>query len=349
MFATPLSALGRVALAAAIPLAPPAGRALDPADWSLYRSRFVAAEGRVVDTGRGGTSHSEGQGIGLLLSAAYGDRDAFERVWSWSRRNLQIRGDKLFAWKWAPREGGGAVEDDNDAADGDILIAWALARAAAKWDVPTYREEATWITRDLRAKLLRRSSYGLVILPGSVGFEKPEGLTVNLSYWVFPAFRDFGKLEPAAEWPELIRNGLDLLKAARFGRWQLPPDWLLLGEKPGLPEGFAPRFGYDAIRIPLYLTWAGLGDRPTLEPFLRFWTYFRGARFTPAWTDLQSDAIDSYDAPPGMQAVRELVRDATSAPPSRSSGGPRPDVRDNYYSSSLLLLTKLARIEGRIQ
>ncbi len=38
--------------------------------WSEFRTRFLTADGRVVDTGNQGVSHSEGQGYGLLLAAA---------------------------------------------------------------------------------------------------------------------------------------------------------------------------------------------------------------------------------------------------------------------------------------
>ena len=41
-------------------------------DWAAYRDRFVLADGRVVDDGNGGISHSEGQGYGLLLAVLGG-------------------------------------------------------------------------------------------------------------------------------------------------------------------------------------------------------------------------------------------------------------------------------------
>ncbi len=43
--------------------------------WAAYREKFLAPDGRIVDTGNGDISHSEGQGYGLLLSVAADDRD----------------------------------------------------------------------------------------------------------------------------------------------------------------------------------------------------------------------------------------------------------------------------------
>ncbi len=69
--------------------------------WRAYRERFVTPQGRVVDTGNGGISHSEGQGYGMLLAVAADDRATFERIWTWTRANLMVRDDQLLAWRWS--------------------------------------------------------------------------------------------------------------------------------------------------------------------------------------------------------------------------------------------------------
>jgi endoglucanase len=53
----------------------------------------VTEAGRVVDTAKGLISHSEGQGYGLLLAVAAGDRSTFDRIWGWTRANLAVRKD----------------------------------------------------------------------------------------------------------------------------------------------------------------------------------------------------------------------------------------------------------------
>ena len=318
---------------------------LDRRNWDDYQSRFVSPEGRVIDTGNDGVSHSEGQGVAMLLAVAFDDRARFDQLWRWTQGHLQVRGDRLFAWRWSPRDG---VKDRNNASDGDILIAWALYRAAARWQQPLYRREADAVSGDIRSLLLRRTQHGLLLLPGAEGFVNEQGTVVNLSYWIFPAFRELAEITHAAEWAELEKSGLQLIDMARYGRWQLPPDWLQVGEQLAPAAAFAPRFSYDAVRIPLYLLWGGYTDAELLQPYVDFWGYFAGAPFVPAWTSLQDDSIDSYDAPPGFHAVMRLLADRVRrarVPTRRAAANPKED----YYSASLAMLVHMAQVERGVR
>ena len=305
-------------------------------DWETFRQAFVDPDGRVIDAGQGRISHSEGQGFAMLFAVHYGDRTSFERVWQWTRRNLQLRDDALLAWKWDPA---GGVADRNNATDADILVAWALARAAAKWRVGEYETEARRIAQDVRRKLLKRVAHGLVIVPAMEGFDKPDGLTINLSYWVFPAFRELARVDPAPEWEELTRSGLAILRYSYFGRWRLPPDWLKLGDlvTPGGPP--PERFGFDAVRIPVYLLWGRQETDSLLQPYREFWGHFAAARDLPAWTNLKDDSVDSHGAGAGIRAVAQVMRDYPRLSAARL---PPLDRGETYYSAVLLLLAKVA-------
>lgn len=227
--------------------------------WAAYRARFVTAEGRVVDNGNGDVSHSESQGYGLLLAVAADDPDGFALIWRWTRDHLRVRPDGLFAWKWDPQRQ--AVADRNNASDGDLLIAWALTRAAKRFGHPEAMAEARAIATSLMAAAVRPGRTGPILLPGAAGFgpgDQPDGPVVNLSYWVYPALSDFAALWPDQGWDALRRNGLDLLAASRFGPRRLPADWESVdGDQPTPARRFPATFGYDAIRIPLYLAWDG--------------------------------------------------------------------------------------------
>jgi endoglucanase len=219
--------------------------------WQEFQERFVAQDGRIVDTGQGGISHSEGQGAGMLFAEAAGDQVGFNRIWEWTRQHLQVRDDGLLAWRWTTTEG---ATDRNNATDGDLLVAWALVRAHNRWQKPEYLRSALAIAQDLRKKAIRPSAFGPLVLPGLTGFERPDGMVINLSYWIFPALQALSHADPSPEWAALQQSGLALLGANRFGRWQLPADWVVINnDKLALAEGFPGRFGYDAIRIPLYL------------------------------------------------------------------------------------------------
>ena len=307
------------------------------ADWREYQDRFVSADGRVIDTGNANISHSEGQGYGLLLAVAANDQKGFERIWSWTQNNLQLRDDRLFLWRRRP----GYVladEDLNNASDGDILIAWALLLAGAHWSVPEYQSLAKAILSDIKRKLIRRWRNHTIILPGAHGFEKETGYTVNLSHWVFPAFAGFAEFDPSPTWDALIESGESLLGQAHFGRWGLPPDWLELAEELRLAAGKPPVFGYNAVRIPLYLIWARRENIENLGPFLAFWSNYQN--FIPAWTNLVDNSIDSYRASDGVAAVANLTFYRSGHPLARH--GISLHEQQDYYSASLILLSQIA-------
>ena len=303
-------------------------------DWALYKTRFVRPEGRVVDTGNGGISHTEGQGMTMLVAVHLNDRETFDAVWQWSRLHLQVRDDKLLAWRWTPTEG---VTDKNNASDADLFVAWALLLAHRQWKHPPYLAQAKELIQAIREKLLRKTNRGIVLLPGAVGFDKPEGITVNLSYWIFPAIDEISKVDASPEWQELKRTGIDLLREGRFGRWGLHSDWTLLGAK--LTPAQVPRFSYDAVRIPLYLVWGGLENTGLLIPYKDFWLYFKGASFLPAWTQLSDDSIDSYNASLGIRSIAQVTLAYPDISLQQLSA---LDAAQDYYSSVLLLLTKVA-------
>ncbi|BCX88695.1 endoglucanase [Methylomarinovum tepidoasis] len=309
--------------------------------WRTYKQRFIQ-DGRVVDTGNGGISHSEGQGYAMLLAVAADDRRTFERLWSWTRNQLQRRGDHLFIWRRRP---GVPVEkeDHNNATDGDLLIAWALLRAAQRWNRPTWRTDALAILQDLKKTGIREWRNRPVMLPGAAGFVHPDHLTLNLSYWVFPALRDFYREDGDPLWPALSDSGLNLLQAARFGSWQLPSDWIAAGESLAPDPDHPPRFGYDAVRIPLYLIWGNHDNPEILTPFIRFWNQFD--KFLPPWVDLEADCLAAYQAPRGIRNVRSLTLYAAGR--NRWPALSPLAADDDYYSASLTLLAHLALAHER--
>lgn len=328
-----LLALGGLAAAAAWPTAAavPTRQTLSAA-YTAWKRAFVQSDGRVTDPGQDGISTSEGQGYGMLLALAAGDVAGFEGMWAWTQKQLAIRDDGLFAWRWTPGQG---VTDKNNAADSDVLIAWALARASRRR--PALADVARQLATIIRTKLLRDTPWGTVLLPAVEGFDTPQGQVVNLSYWVFPALPELARIDPSPQWEALRTSGLKLLSIARFGRWGLPPDWLLLRDPLSPDPMRPPRYGFDAVRIPLYLTWAGLTTPQLIAPFKAFWNSFRCEDFLPAWTNLADDSIDSFGASPGMKAIRDWVK--TGRPPVINLSALS---ESGYYSATLAMLTQVA-------
>lgn len=308
--------------------------------WGTFKERFVVT-GRVVDTGNDGVSHSEGQGIALLAAAHSADRASFEQIYGWTRENLRRPYDSLHSWRYKPNAAY-PVDDLNNATDGDLLITLALFTAASRWDEQRYRKAALELTRDIRGALVRETDQGVVLLPGIANFTDQGSVTVNPSYYVFPALQAMALEMPDPIWERLRNDGLMLLRNARFGRWNLPPDWLLLpNEGPARPADHWPaRFSFDAVRVPLYLCWVGLQHDPVVNAVQRFWTD-QEAGFVPAWTDLRSGELAPYGQSAGMAAIRRYVaavqpgHDAVPAIPSITAAA-------DYYAAALILLVQLA-------
>lgn len=323
--------------ARAIPLG---GALRSPEAWLAYKARFVTEQGRVVDTANGMISHSEGQGYAMLIAVAANDRAGFEKIWGWTRANLMVRDDQLVAWRWEPNQRP-AVADMNNASDGDLLIAWALAEAADYWGEQAYRIAGRRIAVEVGRKLiLLKTKFGSLLLPGVSGFageDRKDGPVVNLSYWVFPALSRLPLVAPDVDWAGLTQSGLDLIKTARFGPSGLPTEWLSAAGGDIRPaDGFAKTFGYNTIRIPLYLAWAGIGEREHYAAFANAWSA-RGISVIDSQTGRPTEAMSEG----GYSALVALTLCVTSGRPfaadfraSRAS--------ENYYPATIHLLALVA-------
>ena len=312
---------------------------LDSALWKDYQQAFISPDGRVIDVGNGGVSHTEGQGYGMLLAVAANDRANFDRMWDWTRAHLRRENDPFFSFRWDSRQSP-AVADPNNASDGDLLIAWALARADRRWHVEEYRQAALTLAMAIRTKLLRPNQIGVLLLPGMEGFEHPGYTIVNPSYWIFPAFSELNRIDPSPQWDGLEKSGLELLTRGRFGNAGLPPDWARVTSR-GLielgAEDFS-RFGFDAVRVPLYSCWAGVEDRALLENIATQWSDPR----LPAWVNLKTGQHAPYPLSPTQTAVNSiLLRCLGRKDAAISAPAPRV-IKADYYASTLALLGEIA-------
>jgi len=315
--------------------------ALPGHDWWLFKKRFLSTEGRIIDNGNGDISHTEGQGYGMLLAVAYRDRDAFDRMWEWTLTHLKRKDDFLFSWEWTPQDGG-KVADPNNATDGDLLIAWALHRAYADWGDFKYQQAAGQIVAALLEKTTVETHLGLQLLPGLVGFQKPEGVVLNPSYVVFPALTELGIAFPSDKWKALRAGGNMLIETARFGMWKLAPDWVLVAPSwVALAPGHEAVFGYNAIRVPLHIAWDDPSS-PLLAEFAAFWEAPGAQKWDPATVNLETDGFGPYPALPGMVAVRELALACVKKTKLTVADIPPLSTEESYFSAGLKMLTKVA-------
>ncbi|WP_375597133.1 glycosyl hydrolase family 8 [Devosia sp. Naph2] len=238
-------------------------------EWAAYGAAFIN-EGRIIDGANGGISHSEGQGYGMLLAYLANDAESFDQIWQFTRQELMVRDDGLVAWKWDPSVTP-RITDQNNASDGDILIAYALIRAGEAWGRTDLIDSARTLADALGRAATMRWRGSDVLLPGSFGFgrdDQDDGPLINLSYWVFEAFPYLARIAPETDWQGIAQTGRRLVNESRFGPAGLPTDWISLrGNEPAPAQSFEPEFGYNSVRIPLYLMRAGTTQAALLRQF----------------------------------------------------------------------------------
>lgn len=300
--------------------------------WRTYRDRFLDPSGRIIDTGNGNISHSEGQGYGMVLAVAHGDQEAFDRMARWTRATLARTDMALHAWRYDPGKPD-PMPDRNNATDGDILIAWALDRAGRQWSRADHARRAAEVRAAIHSGCVVRRFGRQVLLPGMQGFTQGETVVFNPSYFIWPALDSFRQRDGAQMWGALISDSEDLLRLTRFGEHSLPTDWaVLVGRDEVMPAPERPaQFGYDAIRIALY---GKMGGRTKLiEPIAAYWKdCSTHGRMIPAWINVASAETANYAVSDGGAAIAALVTGA--AAPAQLS-------RD-YYAASLQMLARMS-------
>jgi endoglucanase len=215
-----------------------------------------------------------------------------------------------------------------------------LARAGTVWQEPRYTTAAQKLTKAIGKSTFSRSGRSMVLLPGAHGFgagDRPDGPVINLSYWVFEAFPVLAALAPEYEWSRVWRDGVMLLQQATSGRIRLPADWISLqnGLQPQPADGFPPEFGYNSLRIPLYLLRAGMTDMEWLRALKQRWS-------------AENEGVAVVNVVTGQ--VRERLADQgyailPAALACALDGTPVPEALKNfepslYYPSTLYLLAK---------
>jgi endo-1,4-beta-D-glucanase Y len=311
---------------------------ISASDWEAYRSRFVQPDGRVMDNANGDISHSEGQGYGLLLALGAEDRGTFEKIWSFTLTEFLIRDDGLAVWKWDPAASP-HVTDRNNATDGDILIAYALGRAGVLWKEDRYLKAAQRLAAAIGKTAIGRDGDTLFLLPGASGFgadDRPDGPVVNLSYWIYEAFPVLASLAPEYDWSAVWRRGLVLLQQATTGKAKLPADWISIRARAQLrtADGLPPEFGYNSLRIPLYLLRAGMTDMDWLRVVNQRWkTGSEGVAVVNVLTGEVRERLtdQGYVA---MSAALSCALDGTPIPAGLKTFQPQL-----YYPATLYLLS----------
>lgn len=305
-------------------------------DWGTFKARFMAADGRILDSGNHNVSHTEGQGFSMLFAVAANDRASFDKLWSWTQSHLKDGKTGLFYWRYNPVIAD-PIEDKNNASDGDVMIAWALLKAGKRWHHKPYLAESDRIVRAVLKYTVVDFAGRKVMLPGRNGFTSQDSITLNPSYFIFPAWRDFAERSYLAELWTLIEDSQQLMTDINWGSHRIPTDWITLyaDGKTAPATQWPARVSYDAIRVPLYMKWDKAAN-PLLTRWQGWFSEYPRLK-TPAWENMVSHQVADYPMSGGLLAVRDFTMGQLNRETVRVRGS------DDYYSASLKLLTALAQ------
>lgn len=232
--------------------------------WERYKQEFINTDGRVMDDTLDGITTSEGQSYAMLRAVWIDDKEMFDKVWQFTKDNLQHDDDNLFGWKW------GSLGDDNygflpdggenSASDADSDIALALIFAGRRWGDQNYINEARDILEDLwEINTVEIDSQRYLLAGNWANYE--DEIVMNPSYFAPYAYKIFEEVDDSKDWASLVDTSYEILEKSSHARLEdkdgvgLPPDWVAMNKEtkalsaPNL-ENLSTNYSYDAIRVP---------------------------------------------------------------------------------------------------
>jgi endoglucanase len=286
--------------------------------WQAYQSKFLNADGRVIDYTAQSRTTSEGQSYALFFALVANDRPAFDKVLTWTQNNL-AQGDltaHLPAWEWGKTSSGQwKTIDPNPASDADLWISYTLLQAGRLWHDPHYTALGTVMARRIaREEVASLPGLGPMLLPGPTGFH-PNSATwlLNPSYMPLPVVEGMAHADPGGPWAGMAAAIPDMVKGASPAGFAM--DWVSYSQTHGFqpdilptaPKGTVPMGSYDAIRV--YL-WTGManpstpGAKLTLQALSGMAAYLKSHTLPPEKVNPQGKVI-STSAPVGFSAAVE--------------------------------------------
>lgn len=121
-----------------------------------FFSKYLDGEGRVGEPGQA-SSTSEAQAEAMLIAAAAGQQDRFDKIWAWSRDHL-VDGEGLLADKWT-----GTTAEGKSEPGANLEAIRALHVAATKFPDNGYAQQASAMSATFAARFVRPTDNGQVI------------------------------------------------------------------------------------------------------------------------------------------------------------------------------------------
>ncbi len=191
-------------------------------------------------------SISEGMGYGMLLTAYFGEKERFDRLFDFYKSKRTNKAHNLMAWRVTCD----SVIDPGSATDGDLDVAFALIVAHCQWG-EDYLEQADSIISILK------NDYFVDTCNGGIYVMKPGGHwggcdVTNVSYYTPAYFRVFAEATGDGFWNDVADDAYTILNKGTHATTGLVPDWQSWDGIPGGTSDWQWRdyYRYDASRVP---------------------------------------------------------------------------------------------------
>jgi cellulose synthase (UDP-forming) len=183
-----------------------------------FLSRYEQADGRISRTDQGGDTVSEGQAYAMLLAVALDDKARFERIWGWTRDNLQ-QSSGLLAYHWSD----GSVNSTEPATDADLDAARALVLAGKLFGSEDYTTAGVRLGQAVLQDETSEVDGVPVLVAGP--WARSSTPVVNPSYFSPRAYADLASAHSDSRWDDLAGTSRSIESALTKNGASLPPDW----------------------------------------------------------------------------------------------------------------------------
>ena len=200
-----------------------------------------------VDNGatpRRSTPPPEGQAYGMVLTAHFGDKTAFDRLCAFAKKNYGT--SNLMGWKVTRllgiRDERGTRGGQNSASDGDEDIGFALIVASVQWGGTYAADAKTYLANMKSIDFTTCSATGRTVVTAGSWQTSSDACTTtgggsNTSYWMPAYYRVFAKFTGDSSWNKTADDVVTLygLAAKRHDRDHRELGGPVTGKSPASP------------------------------------------------------------------------------------------------------------------
>jgi endo-1,4-beta-D-glucanase Y len=311
------------------------------------KTRLVNCNGNLMPgTDDSSTAKVEAQGFAMVAVAYMGDKDVFDKLYSFYQSKTSSTGCGLSGWQTSC----GGVTDPGAATDGDIDVASGLVVAHWQWPNAGYDTKAKALISNLR-KMLLDCSGKWTVYPGCSGGKPWGGCNeTDISYYSPAFFRYFAKISGDSAWSKLADDTQKIRDAAANSSTGLVPDWQSVSGTAGAGTR-AGNYGFDAIRAPykqcLDYLWNGTPEALTWCKKISSWAYGQGVnKITDGYQLNGSPSSNNHN----LASVGSLTIAAMTNTQEMADAfvGESVKMKDDYWYSSYLGNLYLLAMSGNM-